>query len=148
MDVLHRVDILKRFGHITNQFESPSRNVLFLFLHDDILHAGTSDVLHDQDRLSFHGQSDLVRFHNIGVMHAECNFTFAGLFQAFESILEQLHFLDVEDFDPDHSIIVLTILGHIEVRHRSGYSRSLPGETALNINPTRDIGPGRLKCGF
>ncbi len=81
-------------------------------------------------------------------MHAECNFTFAGLFQAFESTLEQFHFLDVEDFDPDHSIIVFTILGYIEVRHRPGDSRPLPGETALDIDPTRDIAPGRLKCGF
>lgn len=148
VDILHRVDILEGFGHITNQFKPPARHVLFLFLHDDVLHAGPRDVLHNQDGLPFHGQADLVRINNVGVMHSECNFTFAGLFQAFESILEKFHLFDVEDFDADHSIVVFTIFGHIEVRHRPGDCRPLPSETTLNIDPARGIAPGRLKGGF
>jgi hypothetical protein len=82
------------------------------------------------------------------VTHGKRDLTFARLFQAFESVLEEFHFLDIKDFDPDHSIIVLTVLGHIEMGHGSGDCRALSGKTAFDINPSRDIAPGRLKCGF
>ncbi len=140
VDVSLLVDVLEGLRHVADQLDPLAGDMVFLLLNDDVLQAGSGDVLHHDDRFPFERVADLVGLDHVGVLHAHGDFPFARLFQPFEAALEEFHLLDIEDLHADQAIIVVMILGHKEVGHRAGDRRSLPAKASLDVDSPATTG--------
>ncbi len=145
MNEILGVDILQCFGHVSNQRHSFACHMVFLAVDHDILHAWPGDIFHDDDGLPLGRNAHFVRLNDLGMTHGHRDLALAWLAESFEAVFEQLHFFDVQDFDPDEPLTVLVVFADEKVGHRTGHPSTLSRESGLDI----DFCSGskfRLKC--
>ncbi len=126
--------VVERFCHLRNQAQSFSSQLLFGFSPERALEDRAVDELHDEVGLAFGRRAILQCLRDIRMDHQRADLSLRRFIETLESILKELHLVDIAKLHTHDLILVEPILGNEKITHRPRDSGSEPFEASFDVD--------------